>query len=62
MNGFTMEIMEIIEIWHPINDVWAHVQQITKDGIREYYTNGQLITTREVNENGTIQKKGGSYG
>ena len=48
-----MKISEM-EIWHPFDGKWIHIAQRTKDGIREYYTDGKLITTREVNEDGTI--------
>ena len=48
-------MQEEIQIWHPIDGKWVHIQQITKDDTREYYTDGKLITTREINEDGTIK-------
>jgi hypothetical protein len=45
-----------VEIWHPFNGVWLHFSQVTEDGIRKYYTDGNLVATREINEDGTIKK------
>ena len=47
--------MQEIDIWHQIDGKWVHIVQRTQNGIREYYTDGKLITTREVNEDGTIK-------
>jgi len=40
------------QMWHPLNGKWADLQQITKDGITEYYTNGVMVERREVDEHG----------
>lgn len=44
-----------VEIWHPINGLWVHIQQTIKDGNREYFTDGKLVLTKEVNEDGTVK-------
>ena len=47
--------MYIIEIWHPIDNKWIHLIQITKGYEREYFTDGQLIMVKKINDNGTIK-------
>ncbi len=44
------------EIWHPIHGLWVHIQQVIKNGNREYYTDGKLVLTKEVKEDGTIKE------
>jgi len=40
------------QMWHPLNGRWADLQQITEDGITEYYTNGVMVERRKVDANG----------
>ena len=44
-----------INIWHIIDSKWVHIVQITKDDIREYYTDGKLTGVKKVNKDGTIK-------
>lgn len=44
-----------IEIWHPINGKWTHIVQITENNIRQYLTDGVLMMTKEINEDGTVK-------
>ena len=30
-----------IDLWHPINDKWVHIVQITHDDKIEYFTDGK---------------------
>lgn len=46
-----------INIWHPMMDgEFIHIVQVTKDGFRQYFTDGKLILTKEVNSDGTIKQ------
>jgi hypothetical protein len=46
--------MRKIELWHPMAGRWVHIQQIDKDGIRHYYTDGKPDGVRKINDDGTI--------
>jgi hypothetical protein len=46
---------EIIDIWHPVNGKWLRISQVIKEHEIEYYTDGKMIATREVNKDGTIK-------
>ena len=47
--------METTNIWHPLADgKMHHYFQVTENGIRKYYTDGELILTAKVNSDGTI--------
>jgi hypothetical protein len=45
-----------IEIWHPIGGKWVHLVQTIKDGIRQYFTDGVLVMTKEINKDGIIKE------
>lgn len=45
-----------INIFHPMmNGKFIHIVQITKDGIRQYFTDGKLVLTKEINKDGTVK-------
>ncbi|MFZ2631743.1 MAG: hypothetical protein WAX48_09185 [Desulfosalsimonadaceae bacterium] len=46
-----------IDMWHPgMDGKMVHIVQITKAGIRQYFTDGKLIMTKEVLKDGTIKE------
>jgi hypothetical protein len=46
-----------IDIWHPtIDGKFVHIVQITEAGIRQYFTDGKFVMTKEVLADGTIKE------
>jgi hypothetical protein len=44
-----------VEIWHVTEEgTWIHCAQVTKNNERRYFTNGKLITTEVIAENGSV--------
>jgi hypothetical protein len=54
--------METVALWHPMNGKWVHIVQTTENSVRKYYTDGLLVDTKGINQDGTVKPAEAPFG